>query len=624
MEDLSNIVSGSYIVTITDNGTYNLTITDDNFCKKYESFTINTPAQLSSQIFSTNVSCRGLSDGTVNLTPVGGTAPYSFLWNNTQTTEDLSGLAIGTYSVEIEDANNCQSVDTAIVTQPLANLNIATSQTNLVCNSVPTGTIQLTVTGGTQPYSYSWDNGYTSSDLSNLFAGTYEVTVTDVNNCQAIASVTLTEANAIVANPVINNSTCGNSDASVNVSVLGGTGAGTYSYLWSNGASSNVLLNIKAGAYTLTITDASSCSEIVNVNVNDINAPTISSQTKSDLTCNGSADGSASVSISGGTSPYSYLWSNGTSTNSISGVSGGTYTLKVVDNAGCVLTNTVEIVEPDALTSVIIKKNVSCNAGSDGAINLIVEGGVEPYTFLWNNLTTNQNLSNILAGSYSVTIIDANSCQQINTNIAITQPNALTISTFTITPVQCFSEENGIIDLTISGGTPISGSYGYQWSNGEQTQDINGLIAGNYDVTVSDANSCETYKSFTVSEPNLLTLNISGVDVLCKGGNTGEASVVAVGGNAGAKTYSWNYGQTSSTISSLTAGNYVVTVSDTEGCFETSSIDILEPEDALTASISKTDIKCFGQTNGTANLEVRGGTPAYSYIWTNSTATTQD
>ena len=605
-QDLNNIQSD----------TYDLTVADAHYCTQKSSINVSTPDELLYQIFATSVSCKGGNDGAINLTPIGGTAPYTFLWNTGATSEDLSNLSIGNFSVVITDANACSTSAEIVVTEPANDLSVIVIGTNLDCNGIPTGGTQISVNGGTPSYSYLWSNGYTNADLTNLLAGTYSLTVTDSKSCTANASVTLTEPSAITELTSINNPTCGHADGSISVSVSGGTPG--YSYLWSNGITVNSLSNIDAGAYSLTITDTENCIKVVNANVDDVNSPTITTQSVADVICYGSANGSIAVSVSGGTSPYTYQWSNGGTLNSISSLSGGTYTVVVVDNLGCTSSQSIDVYEPSEINTILVKQNVNCNAGSDGNINLIVEGGTSPYSFNWNNGASTEDLINIVAGSYIVTITDANGCIASD-NISVTQPaNALSASA-NITAVVCNGDENGKIDLSVNFGTP---TYGYQWSSGQQSQDIDNLQAGTYDVTITDANNCFISHTYTVSEPQVLSASIVGTDVLCKGVPTGTATLTVTGGNIGAKTYVWNYGQVTQNLTNIGEGTYEVTVTDSKSCVTTASVTISEPS-ALSATITKTNIKCNGQANGTANLEVSGGTPPYSYLWSNG-ATTQD
>ena len=489
-----------------------------------------TAITLSSNI--SDVSCNGGSDGAIDLVVTGGTAPFSYSWSNGGTTEDISGLTAGTYSVTVVDATSCLVTDSYTVQEPAA-LSVTASVTDVDCNGNANGAIDLTVTGGTTPYTFSWDNGATSEDISGLTAGSYTVTITDAHSCVQTATYAVSEPTAL-----------------------------------------SVISSI------------------------------------TDVSCNGGNNGAIDITVSGGTTPYTFSWSNGATSEDLSGLSGGSYTVNITDANGCTTSATYTVNEPAALSVTASVANISCNGAGNGAINITVTGGTTPYTFLWSNGQTSEDLSSIPAGEYTVLVTDANGCQK-DTSFSVTEPEAIVI-TATITDVMCHGENNGIIDVTVSGG--IS-PYTYNWSTGEATEDLSGLSAGSYTLNVTDGNGCRESSSFTISEPDSLSLSASVTDAVCHGDNNGSIDLSVTGGTS-PYSFVWDNGATSEDISGLTAGTYKVAVSDANACHSNISVTVSEP-DQLTVSSTITDAECPDMPDGSIQLSADGGTSPYNFTWSN-------
>jgi hypothetical protein len=312
---------------------------------------------VSASAISTNVSCNGGSNGTIDLTPAGGTTPYTYLWNGGVTTQDRTGLAAGTYSVTVTDANGCTTTTSRTITQP-ATLTASATSTNVNCNAGANGTIDLTVAGGTTAYSYVWSNGATTQDLSGLSAGTYSVTVTDANGCSTTASRTITQPTVLTATTASTNALCsGCNNGTAGVTPAGGTPA--YTYLWSNGATTQNVTGLVAGNYSVTVTDANGCIVVKTITITQ---PSVfaASVTGTNVNCFGGNNGTADLTVSGGTTPYSYLWSNGATTQDLSGLTAGTYSVVVTDANGYTLNRSVTITQPTVLAASATNTNVSC------------------------------------------------------------------------------------------------------------------------------------------------------------------------------------------------------------------------------------------------------------------------
>jgi hypothetical protein len=471
-----------------------VTITDANGCQTTAGVTISEPAALSAGTTSSDVSCAGGSDGSIDLTVSGGTTPFSYSWSNGASSQDLSGLVANTYNVTITDANGCQTTAGVTISEPAA-LSAGTTSSDVSCAGGSDGSIDLTVSGGTAPYSYSWSNGATSQDLSGLVANTYNVTLTDGNGCQTTAGVTISEPAALVLSFVVTDeSGAGASDGAIDLTVSGGTPA--YSFSWSNGETTEDLSGLAGGTYSVNVTDANGCVVSDSRAVGTLTGPlSVSITTSKDVSCFGGSDGFATASASGGTPPYSYSWSSGGNGATESGLPAGTYVVTVTDAASAQATANVILSQPSAaLGSSISATNVSCAGDNDGSIDLTVTGGTAPYTYSWSTGATTQDLSGLAAGAYNVTITDANGCQTTD-GATISEPAALSLS-LQVTDESGAGASDGAIDLTVSGGTP---AYSFNWSNGATTEDLSGLTGGSYSITVTDANGCQESTSGTVN-----------------------------------------------------------------------------------------------------------------------------
>lgn len=599
-QNISGLNAGSYTVTVTDN----------NGCTQNTSFTITEPAGASLTGTVTNITCNGNTDGAIGLSVSGGTSPYTYLWNTGATTQNLSGLASGTYSVTVTDQLGCTKNASYTVTEP-ALLTVSGSKTDGSCTGINNGSITLSVSGGTAPYTYLWNTGATTQNLSGLAAGTYSVTVTDNNGCKQNASFSITQPSVMtITNSNTNVSCFGGNNGAIDLTVSGGTTP--YSYSWSNSATTQDITGLTAGSYSVTITDNSGCSQNNTYSITQPAASLSVSGTTTDESCNGGNTGAINIAVSGGTSPYSYSWSNGSTSQNLSGLTSGSYSVTVTDSKGCIKNASFTINQPTAISVTGTTTDVSCNGGNNGAVNLSVSGGTAPYTYLWSNGASSQNISGLTAGSYSVTVTDSKGCTK-NASSTINQPAAALAVSGTKTDATCTGVNNGSINLSVNGGTS---PYSYSWSNGAATQNISGLAAGSYSVTVTDTKGCTQNSSFTISQPAIMTVSNSNTNVSCFGGNTGAIDLTVSGGTS-PYSYSWSNSATSQDISGLTAGSYSVTITDNNGCSQNSSYSITQPSAALSVSGTTTNESCNGGNTGAITLSVSGGTTPYSFLWNN-------
>ena len=600
-------------------GTYTCTVTDVNSCTTTQTVSITQPTVINTTISSqTNVACNGASTGAATITATGGTTAYTYVWtSNSSTTASATGLAAGNYTCTVTDANNCVKIQAVTITEPSVINTTVSSQTNVGCNGTSTGAATITATGGTGAYTYSWtSNSSTTATATGLAAGTYTCTVSDVNNCVKIQAVTITEPTVI--NTTVSSQTnlnCnGASTGAATITATGGTGAYTYSWT-SNSSTTATATGLAAGTYTCTVTDVNSCVKIQAVT---ITAPTVintSVSSQTNVGCNGTSTGAATIAATGGTGAYTYSWTSNSSTSATAtGLAAGTYTCTVTDANNCVKIQAVTITEPAVInTTVSSQTNVGCNGASTGAATVTATGGTTAYTYAWtSNSSTTATATGLAAGTYTCTVTDANNCVKIQA-VTITEPAVINTTVSSQTNVGCNGASSGAATITATGGT---GAYTYSWtSNSSTSATATGLAAGTYTCTVTDANNCVKIQAVTITEPAVINTTVaSQTNVSCNGGSTGAATVTATGGT-GAYTYSWTSNSTTTaTATGLAAGTYTCTVTDANSCVKIQAVTITEPT-AITATTSTTTTSCTANT-GTATVLATGGTPSYTYAWT--------
>jgi hypothetical protein len=603
-------------------GTYSVVVVDANGCTASADVTVTQPDSIALNAIVDHVLCNGASTGSIEIAPTGGIAPYSIIWSNGSTNDIINGLAVGSYTATVTDANNCTRTETYTITQPAAIVITATIG-NVTCFGNSDGSISSNVTGGVSPYAYNWSNGATTANISSLAAGTYTVVVVDINSCTASMQFTVTEPAELscVCNANITNVSCaGGADGSVTANPSGGTAP--YSYAWIRLAptlsgllaTTQTISGLTAGTYQVTITDANGCTKVGTAVITEPDPLTVTAA-PFNVACNGNSSGTATATANGGTLPYTYSWNTSPmqTTNVATGLAAGIYTVQVTDANGCTSTATVTISQPTAIATTMKKTNVSCRNGSNGTATVIASGGTPGYTYLWSNGATTAYITGLVASTYTVTVTDVNGCTTSN-SINVTQPPALT-ALYTVTRPTCFGAANGSIDVTVTGGTA---PYTYIWSTGATTQDLTGTVAaGAYSVIILDSKGCTILANIFVTQPNLLVLSSTQSNVSCNGGSDGKSTVNHTGGTA-PFSYLWSNGATTKTATGLSAGTYIVTVTDRKGCTAVHSVTIIEPSVLSCSTTLINAVTCFGGNNGVASVTPVGGTPGYNYVWNTS------
>ena len=405
---------------LSSGGPYSISITDTKGCSAVVDAQITQPAVLQVVVDSTiSVSCGIAHSGGILTHAVGGTSPYVFLWSNNDATANISGLDMGTYSVVVTDSNSCTGTASAIVGFD-SSLLLNAVAANPLCYG-DNGSVSITVNNGTAPFIYTWSNGDTSADVTNLALGSTTVSVTDANHCTATQTFIISQPQQVFVavdsvQPVCNTATG-------SASATGSGGSGPYIYTWSSGSNGDTASNLAPGTYTVTVYDSHNCTAVASFSVSNQSGLSIATVAVAD-SCFGGSDGSAQANVTGGAGSYTYAWSNGGTTSSISNVAAGLYIITATDSVGCSVSSAVTVTEPGVIHPVISTTGASVGQNNGSATIDSIQGGTGPFTVQWSNSQSGATITNLAIGTYTLTITDHNGCSQSDT-VVISQTTGI-------------------------------------------------------------------------------------------------------------------------------------------------------------------------------------------------------
>ena len=579
-----------------------------------------------------DITCNGDQDGSIILSVTGGETPLTYAWSNGADTKDIENLGLGTYTIDITDNAGEMVSSTFTIEEPLV-LQPNSTATNTSTPTANDGSISLNVSGGVGPYTYDWTGGLTTATINNLAPDTYNVTITDANNCTLVTSRTVGSNLSIgpIGGPgspagttIITDVACfGENTGSIELALMGGVAP--FNISWNNSSNQEDLFGLAAGNYCVTVVDTNGesidqCYEVTGPAFS-LDIITVSETPQSLPSSN---DGAIDINVAGGEGVYTYNWNgpgiNNVSTQDISNLTEGSYTVNVTDDRGCARSRTFFVDtagEPLSINSGTTQvATISCFGANDGAINPAVSGGTAPYTYSWSGLSFTANTANISGlapGSYQLTVTDAAGMTAESVLFLISQPASPLSASAQITAESSPGQNDGGIDLTVTGGTP---GYSFGWSNFNQNEDNFALTMGTYSVTITDARGCTFTDSYEVpfdADPLVIDALGSTVNnVRCFGDSNGSISPVV---NGGFPPYNYNWGfSTDKDISGLAAGNYTLTVTDQNGVSDIQTFLIQSPT-SLDINVDNSVRESADGNDGAIFITVTGGTPTYSYSW---------
>jgi len=521
-------------------------------------------------------SCNGSFDGAISLDISGGTAPYTVTWlGQNQTGPMINNLKEGVYSAEIIDVGGCIQKTDFFQVSATSTINVVVTEIiNTSCQGVHDGSINIEHSNENPPYTYLWTNGKTTKNIDSLSAGDYEVTVTDANLCTAVLSgVTINNKPSLLSGiESIKHPTC-NGLKNGFISAIALNGSGAYRYLWNTGDTAKLISNLGAGHYSLTVYDQSGCESSLNIQLIAPDSIQVVPVSIEDVRCYGESNGSIKTNTTGGTPPYTYLWTGIRTTDDIFNLPAGRYTITVTDALGCRSTPVdVDVKQPELFEISVDSMQASrCRLGKNGFISLTSTGGTATYSYVWSHTDISINtFSDLISGNYSVTAYDLFGCKSSIPNIFIPFNNVPILSELNIlSENNCADERIGVIVSNVLNGTA---PYDFNWSHGVQyiknslSDTITQLPSGSYTLTITDAEGCVgTSSSVRLEEIAPITYRISDViENIC---NTDSNAIISimVDGGTGQFQISWNVGE-GQINSNLPNGLYTATITDENNC----------------------------------------------------------
>lgn len=597
-------------------------VTDSKGCTYNDSVLVSQPDQMVLQLnILSTPKCFNSSEGKVKALVTGGIQPYTYMWNNQISGEEISNLYPGNYLFTAKDKNNCAVSNIITIAKP-SELHIDdVTLVNPKCFNQNSGSIKLIVSGGQLPYKFTLGGDDNSTgEFNNLVANNYSISVADANNCSiSTSSLQLVNPDSMDITASITQPKCfASSEGSINLSVKKGTQP--YKFSWDKSLlNTNLLTGLTSGIYNVTVSDANNCSAVRTYKVDEPLPLNIDKITKVNPTCFKSNNGSLNVEVSGGKSPYLINWknSNGIYLNSTTSLSADTYTAEIFDQNYCFISENYNLVSPEKIDADIIEiSDPKCYNESSGYIRVQPKGGNGAnYSVVWLNETTNENIvssEGLKAGKYKLTITDDKSCSS-SISYTLSNPRPIDINAEILNQPSCNGFSDGSIEIIATGGT---GLLSYYWGAIAGTAKKNGLISGSYTCKVKDDNGCYVEKSFDLSEPKPINISVLKSDPLCYASGTGSIEVSVSGGKGGI-LYNWSDNKTYNIPSrkNLSAGVYIINASDINNCKATKSVELKQPEKLLFDNFTVSQPKCYNAADGSILSQVIGGVKDYKLSW---------
>jgi gliding motility-associated-like protein len=572
----NSLVQSSDTIKNLTAGFYYIEVLDANNCKVDTNISLLQYPDINISIIKDTVLCYGASAAAITINGSGGAGGFQYGVNSSAfgSSNVVTNLPATTHTAKVRDMNLCIKSLPVVISQ-LDSMIINPQLTQNLCYRDSLGKAKFNVTGGSSPYTYSFNNAAFSSfdSFINLPAGTYPYSVRDKNNCLKTGSVVITQPQSLISSIIIDSVRCfKQTTGSIQVNPSGGTPGYSISFNGQGYASTSLFASLAAGNYNIKIRDANQCIKDTNVIVRSSDS-FYYLFTVDSLDCFNANNGRVTLTPLGGKSPYQYSLNAGAfnSNNVISNLTPTAHSIKIKDVYNCTLSLNIALQNPSPIL-IQIDSNISnpCFGDAKGRLQISSSGAKLPHTYLWSNGLTAARITALLAGSYSVTVRDAKNCIKTQ-SIAISQP-----SDFSIVPIQqnlkCFGDADGSISIAVTGASP---GYTYLWSNGNATTSIINLIRGIYSVTVTDANSCIATRNYNLTQPDSISFNLAKTNSNCAASKDGTISVANYSGGTGNPSFAWSHGPTAMNLGSLEPfKTYTVTITDVNNCQRQKSIYI--------------------------------------------------
>lgn len=610
----NNIVVGSSLLSNLTAGIYATQVSDSNGCKIDSNIVVSQYPLITRMKNTTNINCHGASTGSLTIIAAGGNPNYQYALNTGafNASNSFSSLAAGIHTTRVRDANLCVVTWTDTLTQN-DSISYNLLQTNNSCFGDSFGRIKVIPSGGVTPYQYSFQGGPFGGidSIKDLKINSYNFTIRDNLNCTKSGITAISQPSRINFTTTLDSIKCNKTVlGKITVNAIGGTPGYTYSLNGQPFVVPSLFSGLNSGSYNVRVRDAALCIRDTNVTLYDVDSFYFG-VTVDSITCFNANDGKANIAAFGGLLPYQYRLGIGAFTSSpfISGIAPGAQNITVRDASGCLLSRTINLPNPTPLSIAVnaISNNL-CFGDKNGIINLSIGGGTGALNYTWSNGTASLSNTGLAAGNYRFTLTDSKGCQ-LTPNYNITQPPPITIG-LTSTNVRCNNELNGRVVASVSGGTP---SYGYIWSNGSMNNQISNLGIGKYILTVTDVNGCKNKDSVTLIQPNAMSHSKSVQNSNCLESKSGRISITNVVGGTPPYSYNWSSNVSNSAIASNLEPfkNYVVTISDLNGCTEVDS-GYIDTSYVLRVRIVNTSPPCFNSLI-TISMNPLSGVPPFSF-----------
>ncbi|WP_339700180.1 PKD domain-containing protein [Algoriphagus aquimarinus] len=613
------------VVTVQPAPSITFSQTDQNLCTGSDSKEVKFTSDVLGATFTWTANPKGVQGVTTSGT--NAVIPVQSLINPTSAPITIE------YKVNVKTSSGgtCSGVPKTyrITVNPSIAVKEEVSEFNgyqISCFGAGDGFIKLNPTGGNGVFTFSWagPNGFTSSNSSidKLMPGTYQVKIEDEFGCSVSKTFDIKEPKKLISSVISTTKVlcAGDESGAIELAVLGGVVGAPYQFEWlRNGvsfpATTQNLSGIPAGMYSVTVIDVNGCSSVITgIEITEPAAAIVINYTKTDISCYGANDGSLDLDVSGGLPPYVINWSFGSNQSGFDNLGPGDYTLTVSDQSGCIRSQTITIEDAPLFKVEPEVSNISCFGLNDGFIKLNLQGGVGATSIRWDNGKQLENLFNLTAGFYAVTIKDQTDCE-IRSEFNIVEPALLSLEPKVTDALDCYNPQSGAIQLGISGGTP---PYAIKWSNGETSADLTGITSGQYAASITDASGCTINKVFEVKRPPVLAITaFQSTKVQCDPRLVENKVNITISGGIAPYSISWSGGSISpdqKTITTTEPGYYEVTVVDGKGCVTTQSFDIENTETIANAEIESA---AFDQYNSyLVNFEIQFWNRSFGQILT--------